>query len=244
MKIAFIMPTPFSLGGEQRVVTVVCNILTDLGYEVSIICTDSKVKENRNMYKLNEKVNILFTENKITFFGKIRRKLRKSLLLINRNYGILKKCLFMLKFINTNNELEREIIEINAKYNFDVLIGVADRYSILLSNISGKIKAKTIGWQHSCYQSYFATKGMHFYNEEKLVKYMFRNLDNYIVLSNLDREKIENKFNFQCKTIYNPKSFELTNTSNLQNKVFLAVGRLEVVKGFDMLIEAYKIYKI
>ena len=96
MKIAFIMPTPFSLGGEQRVVTVVCNILTDLGYEVSIICTDSKVKENRNMYKLNEKVNILFTENKITFFGKIRRKLRKSLLLINRNYGILKKCLFML----------------------------------------------------------------------------------------------------------------------------------------------------
>ena len=39
-KICFIMPSPFTFGGEQRVVSKVANLLVNEDYNVSIICTD------------------------------------------------------------------------------------------------------------------------------------------------------------------------------------------------------------
>ena len=41
-KIAFIMSSPFTYGGEQRVVSVVSSLLCNFGYDVSIICTNNE----------------------------------------------------------------------------------------------------------------------------------------------------------------------------------------------------------
>ena len=46
MKIAFVMSTPFAFGGEQRVVSVISNILTVNKNNVDIICMEPNYEEN------------------------------------------------------------------------------------------------------------------------------------------------------------------------------------------------------
>ena len=59
------MATPFTLGGEQRVVSVVSNLLLDKGYDVTILCTDNFTPIDYSIYKLNSNINIKFVNEYI-----------------------------------------------------------------------------------------------------------------------------------------------------------------------------------
>ena len=69
---------------------------------------------------------------------------------------------------------------------------------------------------------------------------MFENLDKYIVLKDADRQKMLKYEKDKIIRIYNPVGFKQEKKSSLENKKFLALGRLSEEKGFDILINNFK----
>lgn len=113
---------------------------------------------------------------------------------------------------------------------------------MILAEISDKVNAKVIGWQHNTYERYFKTKGKGLYYYRKLAKKMLPKLDYYVTLTKYDTEEVRKEFGIKVTTIHNPKSFTSIETSNLMSKQFLALGRLVYAKGFDILLNAFKIF--
>lgn len=241
MKICFLMQTPFNLGGEQRVVSVIASLLSK-NHDVTILCTNNKVKIDYDLYKLDNKVKILFVPRKNDIFSKGMRKIRYELNNFNLKTGIFRKSLKMQKIITYNKQQLKNIIEIINKEKFDVVIGVSRVYTLLVAQISDKIKAKVIGWQHSTYEQYFKTPGFDFYYKRNLVEESLKKLDCYIVLTKCDEEKVRQEFEIDVKTMHNPRSFASKEISELNKKQFLAVGRFSYEKGFDMLLDSFKIF--
>ena len=245
MKIAFFMETPFNLGGEQRVTSIVSNILIEQGNDVSIICTNSKIKEDYDIYKLNNKVKIFFIKDEIktvkykilSFYGKVLSR-------INRKSNLFKNNVKLLEHIYYNRDryaLEELTRTINIE-RFDYVVGVSGRHSMLLTFVKNSISAKIIGWQHSCYNAYFNTNGKYYWHEKKLFEKRIPMLNEYIVLTQQDKEIIDKNLLIKSTVIHNPKSFISDATSNLTKKNFLAAGRFNYVKGYDLLIEAFSIF--
>ena len=76
------MNTPFTLGGEQRVVTVLANSLVDSGYEVEFLLLDDRYKADYSIYNMKKEINVVFVKNsfKIKLKRKINYFIRKYLL--------------------------------------------------------------------------------------------------------------------------------------------------------------------
>ena len=238
-KICFLMETPFSHGGEQRVVSLLSNLLVEKKYDVSILCTDMTIPRDNSLYNLNEKVNIDYLDG---YNNKFYKKIRIKRDLLNQNNlktGKYKNNLFMQKFINcdllTTYLLRRKINK--EKYDIVISLGI---YNKLLARVSPYIKAKTIGWQHSSSERYFNFKGEWFYNQDKYTKYMLNRFDEYVVLTNNDKQYIKRKFKKDVTIINNPKSIISNEVTKLDNKTFIAVGRFVPIKNFSGLIDIFK----
>lgn len=239
-KIAFLMDSPFTCGGEQRVVTSVANLLCLQGYNISIICTRYNNKKS-DIYNLNEEVKIIDVSTNTTideFVLKINNKLRK----INSKFHCLPKC--VIKKLMLTRRIRKNIFRKIKENNFDFVIGVASLYSLFLATYRNKISTETkiIGWQHNNFNAYFNTKGRRLYNEKKIFKKYANNFYKYIVLMNDDKLKMDKFFNMSCTKIFNPLSFDSNNIKKLKQEKFVFVGRIENVKGVDLLLEAYKKY--
>lgn len=243
MKIAFVMPTPFDLGGEQRVTSMISNILVEAGNDVTIICTNSKVKKDYSIYNLNEKVKIINIkeENKkaklIALIFRVLSQINKKTNILKRNTKILEKI-----YINRDKNTLKNLKEIINENKYEYVIGVGGKYSLLLTFLKQEISSKIIGWQHSCYDAYFNTKGRYYWHEDSIYKKRLPMLDKYVVLTESDKNKIDENFLMQSVVINNPKSFVSNEVSDLTCKNFLAAGRFVYVKGFDLLVEAFSIF--
>lgn len=236
--ICFMMPTVFNVGGEQRVVSALCNELIK-EYNVSLLLFDNRYKEDYKLYNLDKKIKIYYINEYFNFSHKLCRKIRN----LNSNYGFLKAFPIanktLIKYSFPFNEVLKELNKIQP----DIIIGVAGEFNLLASLIKFKIpKIKTIAWQHSNFDAYFNTKGRRHYNEKKLFCNMMKNIDKYIVLTKIDNEKMKKEFNINSECIYNIKSFSCDKKANLDSHQFISVGRFDEVKRFDLLIEAYNIY--
>ncbi len=243
MKIAFFMPTPFSLGGEQRVTSIISNILLEYGYDITIICTDSKTKEDHNRYKLDKRIKIIYMQEKSakdrtkTIFWKILSQINRKTNIMKKNERIIEKI-----YYNRDRCYLNSLISIINNEKIDYVIGIGGKYSILLTFIKDKILSKIIGWQHSSFDAYFNTKEINYWHEDKMYEKRISELDKYIVLTESDKIKIDKKFNIESIVINNPKSFVSKEISDLTKNNFLAAGRFNYVKGYDLLIEAFSIF--
>ena len=105
------MRTPFTKGGEQRVVSIISNLLVQKGYDVSILCTDLNTKVDYNLYNLDKKVNILYVE------GINRRRynkladIRSKMYNYNLKTGRFKHSLLLQKFMNCDPYTRRLFIK-------------------------------------------------------------------------------------------------------------------------------------
>lgn len=235
-KVCFMMPTIFNIGGEQRVVSVLCNALNKRGYEVSALLFDNRFEENYELYNLNKDINIKYVDGYQGFSRRLCRKVRN----LNSKYGFLKKLNYINKFLVRHSFPFENVVSQLEKIKPDILIGVAGEFNLLAGLLKDVFpEIKIIGWQHSSFDAYFNTKGRRHYNEKGFFVDMVKKLDKYIVLTKSDKQKMKETFNIDATCIYNIKSFNCMKKSNLLSHQFISVGRMDKVKGFDLLIEAY-----
>lgn len=231
-KIAILAGSVFTVGGEQRVITVIANELS-LTYDVTIFTAD-KILNDRSLYGLSENIQVVYynpfepsIKNKICasvswHFPRISRKL----------YWIAKEGWFSKRAINS-------LVQI-LKGKFDVAIAVSGDYSMLLGYASDELgKIKKIGWEHNSYEAYFETPKIYYYAKYRCFLESVKRLDKCIVLNEYIAKRYKERFNVDCDVIYNPRSFISDKKSNLQNFQFIAGGRFVYQKGFDLLIESF-----
>lgn len=241
-KICFLTDTVFSIGGIQRCVSVLANALTNLNYEIHILCTDTRYQIDYDIYDLNKKINIYMVPNskleKYLFaWTKIIKNKSKTNQQIQNKTNLLTFC-----FYTKNRTRNKNIINYLNEQKIDIVIGAGGNQSILLGILKDKINSKVYGWQHSSCESYFENEQGNYYVQRELFKKYLPKLDNYIVLTQNDQAWIRKKFQYNAVCIYNPKSFSTEKKSDLKNKIFISVGRYDKVKGYDRLIEAFHLF--
>lgn len=242
-KICFLMQDPFTFGGEQRVTSRISNILCSSGYEVTILCTNLK-KIDYSVYDLDKRVKIvdITTRNIIErVIFKIKRELRK----LNGKYGIFKKFPKILEHLYYLKTTRKKIINVIKQNNIDVVVGVSSDFCVIASGLKKYVNCRIVGWQHNNYMAYFEKEGRRFYNQKAMFQKISSNFDGYIVLTDDDAKLMKENFGLNATRIFNPLSFRDVEYSNIKerNNVFLSYGRLEYMKGFDLLLDSYIEYR-
>lgn len=239
MKICFLTNNIFSLGGVQRVVSVIANQLCEK-HTVDVICTQHDLEIDRSIYDLHKSVNIIVETSISTkvFKQRIRSRAIKS---INNILGIYNNNVMDKYFVNSiyPKKMQQKLIDIINKNNYDFVIGVEGEFSLLLGNISGNIYSKTIGWQHNSYDAYLENKYKYHWNQKFVFEHIIPKLDDYVVLTEYDKNRFESDNNIKSTVINNPRSFKSNIKSNVSEKMFLTAGRFVEQKGFDLLVESF-----
>lgn len=245
MNIAFITEDIFGIGGVQRVVSTLASALASEN-NVSVICIKKGITIDRNIYSLDSKVDILNPEQ----LKKINSKqyFRKMLRVLNKKYFGMTN-IIPLEFMYITKNDQRYLIDyINSK-NFDLVIAVQLKLSILLGSVSERLKPKCYGWQHNTFEAYFETPHRYYWKQQSLaIKYLSK-LNGCIVLTKEDEKKYKEKLGISATCIYNPVSVGQNLNEFRENKPLISlkkkidkkiifVGRLvREQKGLDYLIE-------
>lgn len=240
MKILIIADNIFTLGGVQRVVTVLSNQLAK-SHKVEIVCTSKGVIEAREMYGLENSIKVI-KSNKMGQTSLFNRLLKKILKLCTYKSGrdsVLYN-INILSMIYVPLSSKRKYAKLINENQYDVVIATEGKHSLVLGAIVNKIKAKTIGWQHSSYEAYLETPGKYYFNQHTLFRKYMDNLDKVVVLTENDKIKYRRELSIEAHVQYNPVAFSTDKKADLNNKIILFVGRLNIMlKGIDMLLEAF-----
>lgn len=239
MNICILVQNLYSLGGIQRVVTTILNeLINDESYKITIVMP-FKVG-GKKLFKIDDRIKL---KNQEELSVNREHKPIRYVFALNKRIGFLNSEL-CLPFVFKNRIATQEknnYVEFFNKKKFDIIIGAGVEYSLLLGEIKENVKAKTIGWQHSTYDSYFEKRGSTGYGLMKYVKKCYSALDDIWVLTDSDKKQFDSNLGINSKVLYNPlpQSGSVITTYDEDHVVF--VGRLEREhKGLDYLVEVLK----
>lgn len=228
MKIAYIYTALTTMGGADRIITVKANYFAEqCGYDVYII-TDSQA-DKPPVFPLSPKVHHIDLQ---TDFNE------------QYHYGIIKRFFCYRRLMRQYRQrLEKTLYEIKP----DFVLTTLGRDMDFLTDI--KDGSKKIGESHIAKQY---CRNFHLMEARggiyKMVAKFWRRkqenaikkLDAFVVLTNHDADSW--KTVKEATVIPNPMSIINTQQiSTCKNKRVISVGRLSEQKGFDMLIDAWKI---
>lgn len=128
-------------------------------------------------------------------------------------------------------EIKDDLTSIVNKANYTHVISLYTHFNMKLALNYKDIRAKIVGCEHGQY--YYASKINRY-----LRKILYKKLDCIVVLTDRDK-KIYETFCKKVVTIPNPLVFETEESSNLNNKRIINVGRLTKEKGVQYLLEAF-----
>ena len=227
MKIIFCINTIKNFGGMERVLINRANYLVNkFGYEIWIITTENKSilnKDKKTFYILDSRIKLINLDinyDNVNFLecNRIKR-------------------FFLLQYKKKKHKYVLENLVKKIQPNILVSFGDASRHI----NYKIKYNCKKILENHFNKQFYY--RGTWYYKIKSLFlgdieKRLIKKYDEFIVLTKEDKEQWENK---KIKVINNPLPFYSEKVSNLENKKIISAGRLEEQKGYDMLIDVWKI---
>lgn len=233
-KVCFVVDSIFGLGGIQRAVTIIANELLN-DYEVFLISRNKLRKNKITKYNLKKDIKIFYSRNTISniLYFPIRclNYLNRKWKFIDKNTRIYEFLTYKCRFIEKKrvlNFLNKE------KINYVIAEGISE--IVFLSYMRNKIDAYFIGCWHSSFFNY---------SQDYSDRILFQSLtipDKCIVLSSNDVNILKHKFDFVVEKLPNPIEINKKYVSNLMNKKFVAVGRLDIIKRFDLMIEAFEIF--
>lgn len=224
MKIAYTISGLYNSGGMENILIQKVNYLAEVfNHEVTIITTDQKGLPP--FFNISPKVNLIdLGLNYAHKEGFSVSWLLKRFFLKKKHMRVLSKCLIENKF---------DIVVSLMDYDFDFLYKINDGSKKILE---------------SHFEKYYKVHD----TKSQLIKLLQKirvnswsrivlKYDLFVVLTNEDKNQWGNLTNIQVipnfiKTVPQSKS-------NLNTHRVLSVGRAEFQKGYDMLIEAWKIVK-
>lgn len=244
-RICFIVDSIFSIGGVQRVTSVIAKELAK-DYEVTIVTFDDPKSKDISLYELN-KANInyrFFSYPSITVFKRIICKIYSGMYLKLKLHGRWWSDLYARSSFPSElrDALASELLE----GQYDTVIGVHAPLAARLATLRPLLQnVKLIGWIHNSFEALFGKTSTYIGTERKRhYIHQFKKLDHVVVLCNYDaNEYIKYDSSFKPIVIYNPLTLQPGNKSIGNSKRFLSVGRFSHRhKGFDLLIEAFNLF--
>ena len=244
-KICFLTDSIFSFGGVQRVTAVIAKELSK-DYDVTIVTFDKPEAKDTSLYGLSEcPIHFRFFQYPKVSYWKWR---------FCKAYSFLYRKLLPQTQLTSDiymhssfpSEKRNALAEELKVGNYDTIIGVHAPLATRLAacrKMLGSIKL--IGWIHNSFEALFNPTSLYIGPElQRHYVYQFRKLDATIVLCKHDADTYR-AYDPKLKTtvIYNPLTLSPGKPSEGTSKRFLAVGRFSRQhKGFDLLIEAFRIF--
>lgn len=235
-KIAIFTYSIFTVGGEQRVVSLIANKLSEK-HEVTIFTMD-RVNSGRPRYDINESIGIEYyhpyKSDSVSFILRVATQLTPVVVYDWYPKGI-ERAYCPDKYAEIMNELISD--------DYDTVIATAWQLSIIL----GKVKRlysrsfRAIAWEHNSFEAYFEQKYFYLYKNDKLFVDSLLYVDDIVVLNDDYKNKYLDRLGLDSIVIYNPKSFTSNTVSESQNKTILACSRIDdMQKGIDLLLDSFE----
>lgn len=237
MKIAVLYGTLFQYGGVERIVATLVNELAKK-HDVYLISTQP-ADVSKNYYKIDldriKIINIdLFNYGRNKELEKID-KIRRILFTLNI-FSPIKNSKYIYR-----NSTKTKLVEMINEYQFDVVIGCSMRFNMLLGLVENQVNSKLIGWEHNSFDAYFNNRKINKYsNYKKIAANLLNRLDELVVLTKHDHEKIAREMRMKSTVIPNSIGIVSDKKSTLNHKQITIIGRLEEWKGTDLLAEIIK----
>ena len=236
-RIAILTNSIFTCGGEQRVVCILANALSQ-SHEVTIYTEDSPTTKD-NPYNLSPTVHIEYFH---PFATNIIIKGFRFLFKIP-GLNLLRTFPWTWKLTHYNKGLAKKLRDtLQGKY--DSVIAVSDRLSLLLGFTKQVgLQTKVLAWEHNSFEAYFRTKNHRLWKQDALFINAAKYFDHCVVLNEDYAEKYKKHLGIECDVIYNPKSFVSTEKARLLNHTIICCCVLDIEpKGLDLLIESFDLF--
>lgn len=239
-RICFLTDSIFSFGGVQRVTAVIAKELAK-DYDVTILTIDRPEQKDLSFYGLSD-AHIHYRFFSFPHVPRWKNYLCKAYSYLYRRH--LPQTKFTSDIYAHSSfpwEKRKALIKELKSGNYDVIIGVHAPLAVRLATCRHALKGtRLIGWIHNSYEALFG-KGSLYIGPELCKHYEFQlaKLDATVVLCHDDSQK----YHIPTRVIYNPLTLLPDAPSEGMSKKFLAVGRFSRLhKGFDLLIEAFRIF--
>ena len=221
MKKITILALHLNYGGIERFITNLANSISN-DYEVEIVSTYKLL--DKPFFKLNDNINVKYLITNL----KPNRQIIKDCIKRFRLIKLFKELIKSVKVLYLKKHLMIKYIK---KCDSDIIISTRDIHNIWLGKYAKEGILK-IGSEHNDIDSL---------KYIKKISSTAKNLDYFVVVS----KKMVNDYqsNLNIPVIYIPNSIEYIpiNFSNLNTNNIISVGRLEKVKGYEDLIDVFKI---
>ena len=221
MKKITILALHLGYGGIEKCITSLANSLSN-EYEVNIISTYKLYDEP--VFKINENIKIEYLMN----YGPNKKQINECL----RQHKYIKLVSELIKAIKILKQKKQLMIRKIKECDSDIIISTSDIHNLWLGKY-GKENIKKIGWEHNYHN-----------NNQKYIKKIVKSiekLDYFVLVTKSAQEFYQAKTKTKCICIPNSLDEYPTRYSSLQEKNIISVGRLSYEKGYDELIDVFKL---
>ena len=228
MRITYVIDTLASKGGAERIIIEKMNYLAShFGYEVSVICC-YQCEGDVNAYPLSDKVSQIYLH--VPFYSQYQYPYPYRLW-VKRNL---------------NQALRRELLQEVFRIDPDILICTSYFRADVICKINCRAKKVVEAHEPRLFTLSNEGLGRSFLVKMYMVlyrKFYFRTVERYadVVVTLTDGDAYAWRRANRVMVIRNFSSLSVNRRSDVSAKRVIAVGRLEWVKGFDRLINAWAI---